>query len=69
MVNCKLYPKSLGIIGFYILKFQDLDFTPLKFGDAWIFHFDVLEFGFYPLCSRSVWILLPKVLGCLDFTP
>ena len=25
--NCKLYPKSLKVFGFYTLKFQNLDFT------------------------------------------
>ena len=26
-----------------------LQITPLKFGDVWILHFEVLEYGFYHL--------------------
>ena len=33
------------------------------FGSVWILHLNVLEFEFYPLYFRGVWILLPKVWG------
>ena len=39
-----------------------LQITLLKFGSNWILHFEVLEFGFYPLIFGGVWILHPDVL-------
>ena len=33
-----------------------------------ILYLDILEFRFYPLNYRGVWILLLNVCGCLDFT-
>ena len=55
-----------------------LQITLLKFGDVWILHPEISNFGFYPLKFRSVWILHPDVLefrfyppkvwGYLDFT-
>ena len=42
---------KFGVIGFYTMKFQNLDFTPY-----------ILEvFGFYSLKFWGVWILYPKV--------
>ena len=34
---------------FLIEKKGKLQITPLKFGDDWILHFEISEFGFYPL--------------------
>ena len=50
-VNCKLHPQSLGVIRFYPVKFQNLDFTPYILG----------VFGFYSLEFEGVWILNPKI--------
>ena len=38
-------------------KQSKLQITPLKFGDVWILHPKVLEFGFSPLKFWGTWIL------------
>ena len=38
----------LGWPWFFIFCLGKLQITPLKFGDDWIFHLEVLEFEFYP---------------------
>ena len=48
------------MFGFYILKFQNLEFTPWSLG-VFVFYINILEFGFYPL-KFGIWILHPQIL-------
>ena len=65
----KLQITLLKFGGDWILRLEisEFGFYPIKF-DVWILHPNVSKFGFYLLYFGSVWILLPKVLRCLDFT-
>ena len=64
---------------FHNLDKYKLQITPLKFGDDCILHLKVLKFRFYPLdisdfkfyslYFKDNWILLSRILECLDFTP
>ena len=38
-----------------------LQITLLKFGDVWILHLEISEYGFYHLKFEDVWILHLKV--------
>ena len=48
-----------GVFGFYLLKFQNLDFNPWSLGvqGAWILYPNVSKFKFYPLKFGGIWIL------------
>ena len=48
-------------------KKYKLQITPLKFGDDWILHPKVLEFGFYPL-KFGVFGFYTITFQNLDFT-
>ena len=47
------------VFGFYLLRFQNLDFNPWSLGvqGAWILYPNISEFKFYPLKFGGFWIL------------
>ena len=59
---------SFNILLNFFLKKGQLEIIPLKFGGNWIFHFKVLEFGFYPW-SLEVFGFFTLTFKNLDFTP
>ena len=50
------------------LIFGKLQITPLKFGNVWILHLEVLKFGFYPF-TFGVFRFYILTFQNLDFTP